>query len=120
AASVESAISDSTSVIADLRAREREMAERIGELERRVVQSDYDSLTRALTRRAFAARAARLLAIAVEYHQPCAVGFVDVDNLKQLNDTLGHPAGDTAIVTVCQRLNELTRGRGILGRMGGD
>src|SRR5207248_1796939 len=59
ATSVESAISESTTVIADLRARESEMLHRIGDLERRVVQSDYDSLTHALTRRGFIARAKR-------------------------------------------------------------
>src|SRR5207249_9211579 len=116
ARSVESAISESTTVIADLRAREHECLEQIGELQKRVAQSEHDSLTRALTRGGFTARAKRLLAIAAEYPRPGALGFVDLDNLKGLNASLGHAGGYAALMTLSQRPADVTRCCGVVER----
>ena len=117
---LEGAIAESLSQISQLRNRSAELEGKIADLRREAIKSDYDVLTRALSRRGFVARAERFLALAREYETPCAVGFVDVDDFKSLNDTLGYAAGDAALVQVAGRMCEHFRGRGIVGRVGDD
>ena len=50
----------------------------------------------------------------------CALFIVDLDNFKQVNDTLGHLAGDQAIHSAAQILSRLFRASDIVGRLGGD
>lgn len=49
-----------------------------------------------------------------------AVLYLDLDQFKQVNDTLGHPAGDAVIVELAGRLNGLIRATDTLARLGGD
>ena len=49
-----------------------------------------------------------------------ALFFIDLDGFKEINDTLGHRAGDAALVHVAQRLREIDRPDTLAGRMGGD
>lgn len=49
-----------------------------------------------------------------------AIYFIDLDGFKQINDTLGHRAGDTALITVADRLKAVSRPGAVAGRMGGD
>jgi len=44
----------------------------------------------------------------------------DIDGLKRINDTFGHPTGDAVIAAVGHRLTDLVRGSDVVGRMGGD
>lgn len=117
---LEAAIADSLSQISLLKTRSAELEGKIANLKQEAIRADYDPLTKALTRRGFVARAERFMALAREYETPCAVGFVDVDDFKSLNDRLGHAGGDAALVTVAEKLCEHFRGRGIVGRVGGD
>ena len=46
--------------------------------------------------------------------------FLDVDNFKQINDSLGHAAGDIALKSVANKLRTFFDGSGVVGRLGGD
>jgi diguanylate cyclase (GGDEF)-like protein len=48
------------------------------------------------------------------------MGFIDLDDFKELNDRYGHQAGDLALTAVAQTLVEALKGDGIVGRLGGD
>ncbi len=51
---------------------------------------------------------------------PAAMLFVDLNGLKQLNDSFGHMGGDAALVTVAEKLIEGTRATDCVARLGGD
>ncbi len=52
--------------------------------------------------------------------RPCAFLLLDVDDLKYINDTYGHPEGDRALVSVAETLKKHFRRTDVIGRMGGD
>lgn len=49
-----------------------------------------------------------------------ALFLIDVDNFKYINDTLGHMFGDSVLITVAKKIQELFRGSDVVGRIGGD
>ena len=80
----------------------------------------HDELTGLLNRRAIVIAGEREVAVAQRCGNPLTVAFVDIDFLKQLNDGLGHEAGDRAIADVATLLSEACRQVDLVGRYGGD
>lgn len=91
------------------------------ESERRVrLQSLTDDLTGHYNRRGFKQLAAQALELARAHRRRCALFFVDVDGLKQINERHGHDGGDLALITVAGALRRVSRGADVVARMGGD
>jgi diguanylate cyclase (GGDEF)-like protein len=79
----------------------------------------YDALTGLPNRSYFHDQMAFALAT-MKRDAHCAVLFVDLDQFKQVNDTLGHPAGDALLCAVAQRLLDIVRETDLVARFGGD
>lgn len=79
-------------------------------------QATRDGLTGTLNRNAFLAE----LETVLNEEQAFALVMLDLDNFKEINDSLGHAAGDQLLCTVSDRLNESIGQRGFVGRLGGD
>lgn len=79
-----------------------------------------DNLTGTLNGRAFEETAIKLLGIAVRYSHPSVLGYIDVDNFKKVNDTLGHAEGDRVLKIIGIEILNSIRSTDCVGRMGGD
>jgi diguanylate cyclase (GGDEF)-like protein len=79
----------------------------------------YDALTGLPNRTSFRDQMDRTLAL-TRRDGGCAVLFVDLDQFKQVNDTLGHPSGDALLCAVADRLRGLIRESDLVARFGGD
>ncbi|RCJ35844.1 hypothetical protein A6V25_00555 [Nostoc sp. ATCC 53789] len=79
-----------------------------------------DDLTGLHNRRGFFVMAEQELKIAHRMRLLCWVIFIDLDGLKQINDTLGHDMGDALIVDAGQLLKQSFRNSDIVARLGGD
>jgi diguanylate cyclase (GGDEF)-like protein/PAS domain S-box-containing protein len=80
----------------------------------------YDALTGLPNRRRMAELLDAQLAGAEHYRRSCTVMLIDLDRFKQVNDTLGHPAGDALLKQVAERLACLVGERDRVFRLGGD
>jgi diguanylate cyclase (GGDEF)-like protein len=80
----------------------------------------YDELTALPNRLNFRDEIERLLAIPHASEQLSALLFVDLDQFKQVNDTLGHPCGDQLLCAVADRLRTMLRPEDFVARFGGD
>lgn len=80
----------------------------------------YDPLTGLPNRRLFAERIKAALGSSGRHEDPLALLYVDLDHFKNINDTLGHQAGDMLLQAVAQRLRGALREQDVLSRQGGD
>jgi diguanylate cyclase (GGDEF)-like protein len=80
----------------------------------------YDELTALPNRVNFRDEIERLLRVPQEASQLSALLFVDLDQFKQVNDTLGHPCGDQLLCAVANRLRDMLRPEDFVARFGGD
>ena len=83
-------------------------------------QAAYDPLTGLPNRTRFQSRCGRLLAAADGTPMEPAVLLLDLDEFKQVNDTLGHHVGDQLLVQVAARLLDAVRAQDSVARLGGD
>jgi len=80
----------------------------------------FDSLTGLANRFQMSQTLEKILNAPNEQNRACAVFLIDLDRFKQVNDTLGHPAGDALLKHVAQRLERAVGSMGRVGRLGGD
>ena len=83
-------------------------------------QAFYDQLTGLANRSLFRDRVQHALSRAARERERVAVMFLDLDNFKSINDTMGHGAGDELLSIVGARLLNATRGCDTVARLGGD
>jgi diguanylate cyclase (GGDEF)-like protein len=80
----------------------------------------HDGLTGLANRQLFEETLALALGRARRTERVVAVLFLDLDNFKVVNDTLGHHAGDRLLSELATRLRTCTRGEDLVARQGGD
>ena len=79
-----------------------------------------DGMTGLWNRRNFDLRLEAELSRAVRFAEPFAVVFVELDQMKAVNDRHGHQAGDTVLIELARRLTEAVREVDVVARWGGD
>ncbi|HEU5063703.1 MAG TPA: EAL domain-containing protein [Solirubrobacterales bacterium] len=82
--------------------------------------ADHDSLTGLLNRRRFRAELDQYVSFTARYGGRGAAMVIDIDGLKEVNDSRGHQAGDTLIRRVAEILRERVRATDIVARLSGD
>lgn len=83
-------------------------------------QARYDSLTALPNRHYFMQVLADNIREKARFKTPFAVLFIDLDHFKEINDSLGHEAGDELLIEVGNRLKATLRGSDLVARFGGD
>jgi diguanylate cyclase (GGDEF)-like protein len=98
----------------------RDVTERIELQEQLTHQAFHDALTGLANRALFRDRLDHELARAARSDHQIAVFLVDLDGFKQVNDSLGHDAGDELLRVVARRFEEVVRASDTVARFGGD
>lgn len=89
-------------------------------LDRLAAQSRVDSLTGALNTRGVLEAFERERARAVRTASPLSIAFIDLDNMKRVNDEIGHAGGDEMLRTLASSVLDAIRETDVFGRVGGD
>jgi len=98
----------------------RDITERKTAEERLLYLANYDSLTGLPNRALFRDRLRRAIARAQRQKNQIALLFIDLDRFKNINDSLGHHAGDQLLREVAKRLKKEARNNDTIARLGGD
>ncbi|WP_285165045.1 diguanylate cyclase domain-containing protein [Shewanella goraebulensis] len=105
-------------------ALQQEVDRQTSELERQkqqlLILSEKDHLTGIMNRRALEKAIDSILLNAKISQSKVALFFLDIDDFKNINDSIGHDAGDEVLQQVSSRLQACTRKSDIVGRLGGD
>jgi diguanylate cyclase (GGDEF)-like protein len=83
-------------------------------------EADFDTLTGLANRRRFRVALTREMERWRRYGAPCALLLLDIDHMKLINDTHGHPAGDRALREIAETLSKVCRDNDIAARLGGE
>jgi diguanylate cyclase (GGDEF)-like protein len=83
-------------------------------------QANTDLLTGVYNRRMLYTLAEPSLELARRHNLPLAVGMIDLDNFKHVNDKYGHAVGDQVLKALCSSVQKQIRGADIFGRFGGE
>ncbi|DAB38014.1 MAG: hypothetical protein A2023_04710 [Sulfuricurvum sp. GWF2_44_89] len=83
-------------------------------------QATHDALTGLANRILFSERLEHAIKKSKERHSQMALLFIDLDHFKEINDSLGHEAGDEVLTIVTNRLHETIQNEEVLARFGGD
>jgi diguanylate cyclase (GGDEF)-like protein len=89
-------------------------------LENEKTLASHDPLTGALNRRSFFDLAEHEINRSRRYDLPLTAAYIDLDNFKEINDSLGHRTGDEVLLTVVSAIKTNIRSTDILARFGGD
>ncbi|MEO0879328.1 MAG: GGDEF domain-containing protein [Pseudomonadota bacterium] len=108
------------SLMAEVRALRADLADARAQIDTLKTLADADPLLGILNRRAFVRELDRALAMVERYGAAASLVFIDLDNLKRINDAKGHAAGDQALKHVADVLARNIRQTDSLGRLGGD
>jgi diguanylate cyclase (GGDEF)-like protein len=103
-------VSDNVSLFRNLTARERDLHH----------QANHDALTGLPNRAYFREAVVRALQGELGDHTLSAVLFIDLDDFKRVNDTMGHGVGDRVLVAVADRIRTSLRPTDVAARLGGD
>ena len=98
----------------------RDVTERRLMEERVMHQAFHDPLTDLANRSLFLYQVGHALARGARHSEPVTVLFLDLDNFKNVNDSLGHAAGDRLLVEAARRLSSCVRDSDLIARLGGD
>jgi diguanylate cyclase (GGDEF)-like protein len=83
-------------------------------------EADLDTLTGLANRRRFRVALSRELERWRRYRAPCALLLLDIDHMKRINDTYGHPGGDLVIREIAETLASACRDNDTAARLGGE
>ena len=99
---------------------EQRINELQGELEKASTLVRHDQLTGALNRRGLEETFESEVSRSQRRKSPLCIGLLDIDNFKKLNDSLGHGAGDAALIHLVTVIRETLRPQDTLARFGGE
>jgi len=108
------------SLLAEVDQLRRELGDARSRIEFLERLADEDPLIPVANRRAFLREVTRMIGFSQRYGAPASIVYIDVNNLKVINDTFGHAAGDAALMQVSRTLVENVRNTDVVARLGGD
>jgi diguanylate cyclase len=117
-------IAQSRDELLEARRKVETYEQRVRQLEKELTQVSTmvqkDPLTHALNRRGLEEAFRLETARATRYESPLSMSMIDLDNFKRINDTLGHLAGDRALVHLLTVLQAAVRPTDVIARLGGE
>ncbi len=111
---------DADGIFRGYRGTTREITDRKLNEQKILRQAHYDALTDLPNRFLALDRLQQLLKEAQRHQNKVAVIFLDLDDFKKVNDSLGHETGDKLLIEAAQRLLGVVRSEDTVGRLGGD
>ena len=79
-----------------------------------------DGLTEVYNRRHFFETSESMIALSLREHRAVSLLMLDIDHFKAINDTYGHQAGDTVLVALAKKIQDMTRNSDLFARIGGE